>query len=134
MTPSELDRVRHRLEEFFAYCFDGMGRSERRAALGPYLRGPAMIAASWDEAELYRRLAIRVSKELPGIEAFVLDDTGFAKKGKYSAGVHRQYSGILGRVDNYQFAISLHRGAAIFAASVGGRAGASQESRHSRRH
>ena len=30
------------------------------------------------------------------------DPTGFAKKGRKSAGVQRQYSGTLGRVDNCQ--------------------------------
>jgi SRSO17 transposase len=32
----------------------------------------------------------------------IADPTGFAKKGKKSAGVQRQYSGTLGRIDNYQ--------------------------------
>jgi SRSO17 transposase len=32
----------------------------------------------------------------------IADDTGFAKKGKKSAGVQRQYSGTLGRTDNCQ--------------------------------
>ena len=36
----------------------------------------------------------------------VLDDTGFAKKGTQSAGVGRQYSGTLGRVDNCQIGVS----------------------------
>ena len=37
----------------------------------------------------------------------VLDDTGFAKKGTHSAGVGRQYSGTLGRVDNCQVGVFL---------------------------
>lgn len=79
----------------------------------------AVTAANWDEAELYRCRAIRVSKKLPGIEAFVLDDTGSAKNGKHSAGVHRQYSGTLGRVDNYQVATSLHLASESGGACIG---------------
>jgi len=37
----------------------------------------------------------------------ILDDTGFAKKGTHSAGVARQYSGTLGRVDNCQVGVFL---------------------------
>ena len=47
-----------------------------------------------------RRLAIKLEVELPELEAFVVDDTGFAKKGSHSVGVARQYSGTLGRTDN----------------------------------
>jgi len=65
-------------------------------------------AAPWDEAELYRALAVKLDTELPGVSAFVVDDTGFPKKGVYSVGVHRQYSGTLGRVENCQVAASLH--------------------------
>lgn len=62
----------------------------------------------WSDEEMLRRLAIKFDREMPGIEAFVIDDTGFAKKGEYSVGVARQYSGTLGRTDNCQVAVSLH--------------------------
>jgi SRSO17 transposase len=64
--------------------------------------------ADWNESEVLRRLACKLERELPGVEALVVDDTGFPKKGELSVGVARQYSGTLGRTDNCQVATSLH--------------------------
>ena len=59
--------------------------------------------ASWDADDL-RDLNLDYAIENLGDPEGVLiaDPTGFAKKGKKSAGVQRQYSGTLGRVDNCQ--------------------------------
>jgi len=67
-----------------------------------------VAVSDWSDDEIRARLARKLDSELPGIEAFVLDDTGFPKKGTLSVGVQRQYSGTLGRRDNCQVATSLH--------------------------
>ena len=68
----------------------------------------AVTVAEWRDERMLERLAMKLDAELPGVEALVIDDTGFAKKGEHSVGVQRQYSGTLGRVDNCQVAVSLH--------------------------
>lgn len=68
----------------------------------------AVVVADWPDEEMRRRLALKLDTELPGVEALVVDDTGFPKKGEHSVGVTRQYSRTLGRIDNCQVATSLH--------------------------
>ena len=68
----------------------------------------AVVISGWSDELVFRRLAAFVDRQLPDIEALVIDDTGFAKKGTHSVGVARQYSGTLGRVDNCQVAVSVH--------------------------
>lgn len=79
----------------------------------------AVVVAAWDELETYRRICTKVLDAVPEVEALVLDDTGFAKKGPWSPGVQRQYSGTLGRVDNCQVAVSLHLATDTLGACIG---------------
>ena len=68
----------------------------------------AVCVANWDEATVFARLGLEAERRLPNVDALVLDDTGFPKKGFKSVGVQRQYSGTMGRIDNCQVATSLH--------------------------
>ena len=134
-----MKKLDQKLEEYLDYITEGMGRPERRRALGWYLTGlllegerktvvsmasrlvedeaeveamrqrlqQCVTISTWADAEVRRRVALRVEQTIEP-EAFIVDDTGFPKKGRYSVGVARQYSGTLGRVDNCQLATSLH--------------------------
>jgi SRSO17 transposase len=60
-----------------------------------------------DEEDLNRQRVEKMSAEATlGDGVLVLDDTGFAKQGKTSVGVARQYSGTLGKVGNCQLAVT----------------------------
>jgi SRSO17 transposase len=64
--------------------------------------------ADWDEEAVrdeVRRYVIEQLGEPAGI--LVVDETGFVKKGKKSAGVARQYSGTAGRRENSQVGVFL---------------------------
>jgi SRSO17 transposase len=56
---------------------------------------------AWDDRAVLGELRSQVVEALGDEEAVIcVDETGFPKKGTKSVGVKRQYSGILGRVDN----------------------------------
>ena len=66
-----------------------------------------LAVSPWDPALVVRAVCERVVPEI-GVEAWVLDDTGFPKDGKRSPGVKRQYSGTLGKIGNCQLGVSVH--------------------------
>ena len=117
------------------------GRAEVRSRVGRYLRGllasverkngwqvaeeleepnvhgvqRLLAEADWDEEAVrddLRAYVIEHLGEAGGI--LVVDETGFVKKGKKSAGVARQYSGTAGRRENSQVGVFL-----LYASSKG---------------
>ena len=123
LSERELARVRGRLIEFAGEMFASMRRKDQRGWGEVYLRGlmldgkrksiePMAVRlgdgdeqclqqfvnqSPWDWVPVRRALARRMSSEI-GPEAWVIDDTGFPKFGKYSVGARASTRAILGRL------------------------------------
>src|SRR5712672_3338877 len=113
------DRVR----PFEDYCV-GLLSAEGRKSVEPLaaVTAPERTAAQhqsllhlvaqapWSDQAVLTRVRERVLPSITSkepIQAWIIDDTGFPKKGSHSVGVARQYCGQLGKQDNCQVAVSL---------------------------
>jgi len=106
------DRVR----PFADYCI-GLLSTEGRKSVEPLaaVTAPERTAAQhqsllhflaqapWSDQAMLRRVREAVlpsiTRDEP-IQAWIIDDTGFPKKGRHSVGVARQYCGQVGKQDN----------------------------------
>jgi SRSO17 transposase len=69
-----------------------------------------VATAPWDAQEIMKAARDYALEEFAyhgGVEAWILDDTAYPKKGTHSVGVGRQYCGVLGKQDNCQVAVTL---------------------------
>src|ERR1700681_3361205 len=66
--------------------------------------------APWSDEvllEQVRTYVLPTMQKQGAVEAWIVDDTGFPKKGKHSVGVTRQYCGQVGKQENCRVAVSL---------------------------
>jgi SRSO17 transposase len=68
-----------------------------------------LSTTAWDQEDLNRQ-RVQQLLQLPseGDGVLIFDDTGFAKQGRCSVGVARQYSGTLGKKGNCQVTVNCH--------------------------
>jgi SRSO17 transposase len=90
--------------EPMAASIDPLRASARHQALHHFV-----AKAAWSDDEMLRRVAqwVVARMDLSAGAFWIVDDTGFPKKGEHSVGVARQYCGQLGKQDNCQVAVSI---------------------------
>lgn len=87
---------------------NGWQLAEAAAEVTPHGMQRLVASAAWDVEGVRDDLRAYVQTALGAHDGLlIVDETGFLKKGKKSAGVQRQYSGTAGRVENCQIGVFL---------------------------
>jgi SRSO17 transposase len=87
---------------------NGWQLAEQAGEATPYGTQRLLNGSQWDAEKVRDDLRDYVAEKLGSEKAvLVVDETGFLKKGEYSVGVKRQYSGTAGRVENCQVGVFL---------------------------
>ena len=134
MTRTELGEAVLWLRSFLARYRSHLGRKEVQLLVETYVRGllsdthkknaeamarevgggrvralqRLLVSARWDEEAVVAEHQGTVAELLGSDDGIlVIDDTGFRKKGVFSCGAGRQYSGTLGKVENCQVGVFL---------------------------
>ncbi len=134
MDKNELKKVATSLQAFLARYRPYLGRKEVQTVAQTYVKGllsdtrkknaeamaleigegrvralqRLLVSARWDQDKVvseHQRAITQLAGSRDGI--LIIDDTGFPKKGVFSCGVGRQYSGSIGKVDNCQVGVFL---------------------------
>jgi SRSO17 transposase len=85
---------------------NGWQLAEQLGELNPDGVQRLLNQADWESEQVMRALRGYVVEHAGAAEGvWIVDETGFLKKGKHSAGVQRQYSGTAGRVDTCQIGV-----------------------------
>ena len=133
MTTRELEACRKRLEAFTGEVLSSLPYRKQRHWAQVYLRGLLLEGrrksvqpmaerlpdgeeqclqqflhqSPWEWKPVRATLAKKMTAALGEGGCWIVDDTGFPKQGKHSAGVARQYSGTLGKWGSCQLGVSL---------------------------
>lgn len=87
---------------------NGWQLAEQQGEATPDGMQQLLSTAVWDVGGVRDLVRAWVIETYGGPEGvFVVDETGFVKKGEHSAGVKRQYSGTAGRIENCQVGVFL---------------------------
>jgi SRSO17 transposase len=98
---------------------NGWQLAEWMGEAAPYAVQHLLDRARWDAEQARDQLRNYVLEELSCPDAvLIVDETGFVKKGRHSAGVKRQYTGTAGRIENSQVGVFLCYGSDQGAALV----------------